>query len=176
MPQPGRPPILDDPFMQTSVLAMIAAGATRAAAARFVGVHVQTLRRRIRTDKTFAQRFLEAKAHYHGYTSGPPNRRAPAPRRPLPGQPAAAATSNHEPATSNHQLATASGPPDQSHRELFKQRLVEALQRAFDAYLRDRRRIPLSVLLALSSRQHERAGPFRSRHPRFPIPPVPPPN
>ncbi|MEX2560754.1 MAG: hypothetical protein WD403_12610, partial [Pirellulales bacterium] len=43
-----------------------AAGATRAAAARFVGIHVQTLRRRIRTDRTFAQRFLEAKAHAHG--------------------------------------------------------------------------------------------------------------
>lgn len=160
MPQPGRPPILDDPFMQTSVLAMIAAGATRAAAARFVGVHVQTLRRRIRTDKTFAQRFLEAKAHYHGYTSG-----APATKRLAPVHSAA-------PATKNQQLGTS----NQSHRERFKQRLVDALQRAFDAYLRHRRRIPESVLLALSSRQHQPAGPFRSRHPRFPIPPLPPPN
>lgn len=44
MSKTGRPPILDGPFMQSTVLGMIAAGATRAAAARFVGVHVQTLR------------------------------------------------------------------------------------------------------------------------------------
>jgi len=63
-PRRGRPSILADETKQAEILAIVAGGASLFAAANYVGVHVQTLRRLVRTDKHFRQRLEQADARH----------------------------------------------------------------------------------------------------------------